>query len=143
VVSVSSQGLLPRLHICALVPANGYSTNAEAHDHRPSGSIVLAVLGTLQLEFTRLSQLTGNAKYYSAVQNVMDELEKWQNETSLPGMWPAMVDSTTSLGSPSAGGAELFTLGALSDSAYEYLPKVLTVLPSHVDAHNNIHRSNT
>jgi mannosyl-oligosaccharide alpha-1,2-mannosidase len=89
----------------------------------------LAVLGTLQLEFTRLSQLTGNPKYYAAVQNIMDELEKWQNDTGLPGMWPATVDSTLvnqsiALGSPMPGSVEQYTLGALADSAYEYLPKV-------------------
>lgn len=59
----------------------------------------------------------------------MDELEKWQDVTSLPGMWPSMVDSThvnetIALGSPFAGSNELYTLGALADSTYEYLPKV-------------------
>lgn len=43
-------------------------------------------------------------------------------------MWPAMVDSTkfnesVLLGSPYPGSDELFTLGALADSTYEYLPK--------------------
>jgi hypothetical protein len=85
------------------------------------------------MEFTRLSQLTGNAKYYSAVQGVVDELEKWQNNTALPGMWPAMVDSTNAgkpiaLGSPTPGSVEQFTLGALADSTYEYLPKVRLAL---------------
>jgi mannosyl-oligosaccharide alpha-1,2-mannosidase len=108
---------------------NLHSTNTEANDHRASGSVVLAVLGTLQLEFTRLSQLTRNPKYYAAVQHIMDELEKWQNQTGLPGMWPAMVDSTLvnqpiAMGSPVPGDVELYTLGALADSAYEYLPKV-------------------
>jgi mannosyl-oligosaccharide alpha-1,2-mannosidase len=127
--------------------SNFCSTNAEAHSHELSGSVVLAVLGTLQLEFTRLSQLTGNDKYYSAVQGVMDELEKWQNETSLPGMWPSMVDSTfidqpISLGSPRPGSVEKFTLGATADSAYEYLPKVRLLRPIYPRAYNNVHRSN-
>jgi mannosyl-oligosaccharide alpha-1,2-mannosidase len=59
----------------------------------------------------------------------MNELEKWQSETSLPGMWPAVVDSTKvnhtiALGTPVKDPSELYTLGALADSAYEYLPKV-------------------
>jgi mannosyl-oligosaccharide alpha-1,2-mannosidase len=58
----------------------------------------------------------------------MNELEKWQMKTSLPGMWPATVDAakvnqSSLLGSP-WGGEEQFTLGALADSTYEYLPKV-------------------
>ena len=81
------------------------------------------------MEFTRLSQITGNMKYYSAVQRIVDELEKWQNKTALPGMWPAYVDATgmnqpISLNSSVYGSVEQFTLGALADSTYEYLPKV-------------------
>jgi mannosyl-oligosaccharide alpha-1,2-mannosidase len=104
-------------------------TNPDAHDHMPSRSVVLAVLGSLQLEFTRLAQITGSHKYFDAVQRVMDELEKWQMKTSLPGMWPAMVNAqqfnkSIAIGSPSDNSKELFTLGALADSTYEYLPKV-------------------
>ena len=95
----------------------------------PSRSVVLAVLGSLQLEFTRLAQITGNNKYFDGVQRVMNELEKWQMNTTLPGMWPAMVDSakinkSIAVGSQFENSAELFTLGSLADSAYEYLPKV-------------------
>jgi mannosyl-oligosaccharide alpha-1,2-mannosidase len=60
----------------------------------------------------------------------MNELEKWQSKTQMPGMWPAMVDTSNmngsiAVGSPFEGEAdELFTLGALADSTYEYLPKV-------------------
>ena len=95
----------------------------------PSSPVVLAVLGSLQLEFTRLAQITGNGKYFDGVQRVMNELEKWQMKTSLPGMWPAMVNAqlfntSIALGSPFDISDELFTLGALADSAYEYLPKV-------------------
>ena len=109
--------------------ADMYRTDEFAHNHMPSQSVVLAVLGSLQLEFTRLAQITGNDKYFDAVQRVMNELEKWQDKTALPGMWPAMVDATKynqsiSLGSPYEGRDEMFTLGALADSTYEYLPKV-------------------
>jgi mannosyl-oligosaccharide alpha-1,2-mannosidase len=87
------------------------------------------VLGSLSLEFTRLAQITGNNKYYDGIQRVMNELEKWQEKTNLPGMWPSMVDSrhineSIALASPYASANELFTLGALADSTYEYLPKV-------------------
>lgn len=104
-------------------------TDPEAHEHLPSSSIVLAVLGSLSLEFTRLAQITGNDKYFDGIQKVMDELEKWQDHTVLPGMWPAMVKSdiyneSILLGPPYIGGEEQYTLGALADSTYEYLPKV-------------------
>lgn len=120
------------------------ATNPEAHDHMPSRAVVVAVLGSLSLEFTRLSQITGNDKYFDGVQRVINELEKWQSKTQLPGMWPAMVDSTkeihllpeggflyngsAALSSPFEGSDELFTLGALADSTYEYLPKQFMML---------------
>jgi mannosyl-oligosaccharide alpha-1,2-mannosidase len=108
--------------------ANLYRIDEYAHEHVSSQAIVLAVLGSLQLEFTRLAQITGNDKYFDAVQRIMNELEKWQDKTVLPGMWPSMVDSTKFnqsilLASPYEGLDETFTLGALADSTYEYLPK--------------------
>lgn len=95
--------------------------------------MVVAVLGSLQLEFTRLSQITGNQKYFDAVQRIMNELEAWQPTTLLPGMWPTIVDSTGNqngsavLRSPYSRSGT-FTLGALADSAYEYLPKQYMLL---------------
>jgi mannosyl-oligosaccharide alpha-1,2-mannosidase len=143
VVGVSTPGEASAIFYLRTGIADNYSTDADANDHRPSPSVVLAVLGTLQLEFTRLSQLTGNPKYYAAVQNVMDELGKWQNETALPGMWPAMVDSSfinqsIALGSPVPGGVEQYTLGAMADSAYEYLPKVYNRFSHRSGAYSNI-----
>jgi hypothetical protein len=115
--------------------ADSLKIDDNAREHMPSQSVVLAVLGSLQLVFTRLVQITGNDKYFDAVQGVMNELEKWQDNTILPGMWPAMVDSTKYnqsclLGSPYVGVEETFTLGSLADSAYEYLPKAASYLDS-------------
>jgi mannosyl-oligosaccharide alpha-1,2-mannosidase len=109
--------------------SNVNRTNEEANNHMPSSSIVLAVLGSLSLEFTRLAQITGNDKYYDAIQRVINELEKWQDKTTLPGLWPAKVNSaifneSLLLGSLYPGADEQYTLGALADSTYEYLPKV-------------------
>ncbi len=109
--------------------ADSPRTDPDAHDHQPSRKVALAVVGSLQLEFTRLSQITGNQKYYDAVQRLINELEKWQMNTALPGMWPAHVSAqrtneSVGLGSNNDNPEELFTLGSLADSTYEYLPKV-------------------
>ncbi|KAL3420004.1 Endoplasmic reticulum mannosyl-oligosaccharide 1,2-alpha-mannosidase 1 [Phlyctema vagabunda] len=122
------------------------STNPDSSSHVASSSVVLAVLGSLQLEFTRLSQLTQNHKYFDAVQRVMNELEKWQNGTQLPGMWPAMVDATKinesiAIGSPWEGSSEIFTLGALADSTYEYLPKQFMMLGGVSKMYQNMYES--
>ncbi|KAE8394175.1 glycosyl hydrolase family 47-domain-containing protein [Aspergillus alliaceus] len=55
---------------------------------------VLAELGSLSLEFTRLAQLTRNDKYYDAIARITNELEKLQSQTSLPGLWPMKIDAS-------------------------------------------------
>lgn len=87
-------------------------------------NMVVAELGSLSLEFTRLSQLTENPKYYDAVQRISDMLEEHQNKTLLPGLWPIAVDA----GTPAFDRDNAFTLGAMVDSLYEYLPKQYMLL---------------
>lgn len=82
-------------------------------------TVVLAEFGSLSLEFTRLTQLSGDPKYYDAIQRIMDVFEDQQNQTKLPGLWPITLN---------AKGKDFtkdrsFSLGALADSTYEYLPK--------------------
>jgi mannosyl-oligosaccharide alpha-1,2-mannosidase len=84
----------------------------------------VAELGSLSVEFTRLSQLTGDAKYYDAVQRISNLLEETQNSTKLPGMWPVIVDAKT----PNFKSDSWFQLGGMSDSLYEYLPKQYLML---------------
>ncbi|KAI9900314.1 hypothetical protein N3K66_004576 [Trichothecium roseum] len=88
-------------------------------DIRMSG----AAGGSLCLEMTRLSQLTGNPKYYDATERIKQFFYKIQNDTAVPGLWPnemnyrdlTLIDS-------------VYTLGAGSDSQYEYLPKMHAIL---------------
>ncbi len=62
--------------------------------HRARSRVVLAELGSLSVEFTRLAQLTKEPKYYDAVARITNALEEWQNNTQLPGMWPISVDAS-------------------------------------------------
>ncbi|KAK4549177.1 hypothetical protein LTR36_007635 [Oleoguttula mirabilis] len=62
--------------------------------HRAGNRVVLAELGSLSLEFTRLAQLTGEPKYYDAIARITDAFDEWQNNTRLPGMWPISVDAS-------------------------------------------------
>lgn len=109
---------------------------------------MVAVLGSLSLEFTRLSQITGNEKYFDAIQRVMDELENWQPKTLLPGMWPTIVDCSggekdspvLTAPFPSTG---TFTLGALADSAYEYLPKQYMLLGGRLEQYKTMYKTSS
>jgi len=62
--------------------------------HRAGTNVVLAEIGSLSVEFTRLAQLTGEHKYYDAVARITDNLEELQGKTQLPGMWPVYIDAS-------------------------------------------------
>lgn len=55
---------------------------------------MLAEIGSLSVEFTRLAQITKEAKYYDAIARVTNEFDLWQKNTRLPGLWPMKVDAS-------------------------------------------------
>ncbi|PNP60467.1 hypothetical protein THARTR1_00491 [Trichoderma harzianum] len=62
--------------------------------HR-AGSVGIAELGTLSLEFTRLAQLTSDYKYYDAVDRITDALVELQKQgTTIPGLFPENLDAS-------------------------------------------------
>ncbi|KAG5980105.1 hypothetical protein E4U55_004378, partial [Claviceps digitariae] len=91
---------------------------------------------SLCLEFTRLSQITGDSKYYDATDRVTRFLERTQNETLLPGMWPIALDLRNERVLDSR-----FTLGALADSLYEYLPKMHALLGGVDPTYERLYRT--
>jgi mannosyl-oligosaccharide alpha-1,2-mannosidase len=82
-----------------------------------------AGFASLSMEFTRLSQLTGDLRYFDAVQRLTDILDKQQFTTKLPGMWPIRYDWQTGTFNGNS-----FGLGASADSGYEYLLKMHPLL---------------
>ncbi|KAM0560212.1 hypothetical protein ACHAO7_000108 [Fusarium culmorum] len=86
--------------------------------HDPSASP-----SSLVMEFTKLSMLTGDPKFYDATDRVTQFLVKVQNSTLLPGMWPVSLDFQNEQAHDNT-----FSLGALADSLYEYLPKMHALL---------------
>ena len=88
-----------------------------------SGSTLLAELGSLSLEFTRLTQLTGDKKYYDAIFRITNEMERMQNMTKIPGLWPTIIDAANL-----TADYNHFTFGGMADSSYEYLPKQYMML---------------
>ncbi len=92
-------------------------------DQTAGANTLIAEIGSLTLEFTRLSQLTGDLKYYDAIQRITDELDKAQSLTKLPGLWPIVINAER-LTFTDTG----FTLGGMADSLYEYLPKQYMLL---------------
>lgn len=83
-----------------------------------------AGLGSMSLEFTRLTQLTGNAKYYDAIARISKAFDRTQNATLIPGMWPVQIDVLHDFQVKD----DSFSLGADGDSLYEYLVKEFVLL---------------
>ncbi|GAP87588.1 putative mannosyl-oligosaccharide alpha--mannosidase [Rosellinia necatrix] len=107
------------------IPRFNWRDYVQGKTQRAPMTVLLAEIGTLSLEFTKMSQLTGDMQYYDAIQRIYDELETAQSNTRLPGMWPVLIDASSS---PMRFKGDGFSLGGMSDSAYEYLPKQYLLL---------------
>ncbi|KUI69062.1 Endoplasmic reticulum mannosyl-oligosaccharide 1,2-alpha-mannosidase [Cytospora mali] len=108
------------------MPITRWNVNAAAAGERQEApeAVLVAEIGSLTMEFTRLSMLTGDPKWFDAVQRITDIFHKQQMTTSLTGLWPLVVnakDQVFNVGSA-------FTLGAMADSLFEYLPKMSALL---------------
>ena len=90
----------------------------EGREQAAGTNTLIAEIGSLTLEFTRLSQITGDTKYYDAIVRIMKEFEQSQSKTKLPGLWPTVINAKKL-----AFDGSSFTLGGMADSLYEYLPK--------------------
>lgn len=97
---------------------------ADGEEQLPYESVLLAEAASASVEFTRLSQITGDMRYFDAITRVTDLLDQQQGQTRLPGMWPISVD----LRNENLTFDGFFGLGAMADSAYEYLPKMYQLL---------------
>jgi mannosyl-oligosaccharide alpha-1,2-mannosidase len=91
----------------------------------------------MALEFTKLSQLTGDPKFYDAVQRIHNVMEAEQKSTKLPQLWPVVFNAQTQ----SFKDDNLFTLGGRSDSMYEYVPKQYMLLGTKPDQNRRMYES--
>ncbi|EZG02165.1 hypothetical protein H106_07738 [Trichophyton rubrum CBS 735.88] len=108
------------------MPIAHWDFKKAAAGARPKAAdqMIVAEIGSLTMEFTRLTQLTGDPKYFDAVQRIMNAMEKQQSKTKLPGMWPFMIDAEAM----NFCSSNRFTIGGMADSLYEYLPKQYILL---------------
>ncbi|RAR05698.1 alpha-mannosidase IC [Stemphylium lycopersici] len=108
------------------MPVTRWSPQKAINGQRqlPAESGIIAELASASVEFTRLSQLTGDMRYFDAISRITNVLDEQQSRTKLPGMWPVGVNVRR----PDLTTGGQFSLGAMSDSAYEYLPKMYQLL---------------
>ena len=91
----------------------------EGNPQQADGWVIASELASFSLEFTRLSQLSGDPKYFDAAQRITDLLRSQQMTTKLPGLWSVVFNAKDS----QLNEGRDFGLGAFADSLYEYLPK--------------------
>ncbi|GAA5995223.1 glycoside hydrolase family 47 protein [Rhodotorula paludigena] len=126
--------LLPAFATEHGLPLARYMIGLNPNGQKP-GRSVLAEVGSMTLEMTRLSQLTGNEVYYRAAQRAMDTLDKHfkaaQPKPADPklaagpgfrGRLGALLPAHLDPAYPSMLQGE-YTFGGLADSYYEYLIK--------------------
>ncbi|KAF2684568.1 glycoside hydrolase family 47 protein [Lentithecium fluviatile CBS 122367] len=87
-------------------------------------TMCFAALASLTMEFTRLAQVTQQDKYYDAVARVSVFLDRAQNTTRIPGLFPIYINAYKE----DASHGSSFTVGAQEDSSYEYFPKMHALL---------------
>lgn len=97
---------------------------AAGEDQVAPDRVILSEIGSLSLEFTRISQITKEPKWYDAIHRIMYTFAMQQHESALPGMWPIEVNAREADFST----GYLFSLAAWADSMYEYLPKMYALL---------------
>ncbi|KAJ9055741.1 hypothetical protein DSO57_1000599 [Entomophthora muscae] len=92
------------------------------------GRVILSEIGTVQMEFTRLSIITNDPKYKEAALKVYDKLNLMQKP--MRGLYPVFLNVNTGLFLTNE-----ITFGALGDSFYEYLLKMYIMLGPNSDRH--------
>lgn len=80
-----------------------------------------------------MSQLTGQSKYYDAVARVTNELEKLQNATKLPGLWPLRIDASGCVKNRPDANRENDDRDVLSAQSKNFAPK-------DIESHKNLLR---
>ncbi|KAF7553439.1 hypothetical protein G7046_g7094 [Stylonectria norvegica] len=99
-------------------------------------SVLLAEIGSFTMEFTRLSLVTGDPKWFDAAQRITEKMAEQQDSTALPGLWPMVVDAEKEV----FNSGSTFTLGAMADSAYEYLPKMAALLNGQLTVYQSMYK---
>lgn len=102
-----------------------------------AGDALVAELGSLSLEFTRLSQLTGDPKFYDAVQRVTDCLDAQQGQTKAPGLFPHKVNARECY----FGDGVTFSIGGSADSVYEYFAKEYQLLGGGTEQYKRLYQN--
>ncbi|CAG8584792.1 16528_t:CDS:10, partial [Acaulospora morrowiae] len=93
---------------------------------------ILSQAGTLQLEFMKLAQLSGESEFFYKVQNITNVLDRAKK--SIQGLYPIQIDQDTGefIGNH-------VSFGAQGDSFYEYLIKEYIYVGGAIDQYRRMY----
>ncbi|KAJ1722432.1 hypothetical protein LPJ53_003158 [Coemansia erecta] len=94
------------------MPSTWLDVNKKKGEFSPS--VCIAEAGTLQLEFKKLSQYTGDPKYAKIAERASDALERGMRRHQ--GLYPSFIYTTTN----KYDNTSALSVGAMADSFYEY-----------------------
>jgi mannosyl-oligosaccharide alpha-1,2-mannosidase len=97
---------------------------ARGEEQGAAENAIIAEFASCSMEFTRLSQVTGDMRWFDASQRLTNVMKEQQQRTRLPGLWPIGINATA----PDLTVGNIFSLGSMADSAYEYMPKMFALL---------------
>lgn len=101
-----------------------------------AGRVSLAEVGSMTLELTRLSQITGDKWYFDKAQRALDYLEQeLVPRSSLTPLLPLFFDATSRPDQLSG----TFGFGAMADSYYEYLIKQHQLVGGATDQYQKLY----
>lgn len=92
-------------------------------------NLCFACIGSLTMEFTRLAQITSQAKYYDIVAKLTIMMDRTSNSTAIPGLWPTSINAANE----QFNSSRYFSIGAMADSTYEYFPKMYALLGRDIE----------
>ncbi|KAF1998796.1 glycoside hydrolase family 47 protein [Amniculicola lignicola CBS 123094] len=120
---------LDRLYIDVAKETTGNGFTSDSN-------ICFAGIGSLTMEFVRLAQVTQDPKFYDAVARVTEFFDRVQNSTRIPGLFPIWVNAFNQ----DMSFDRTFSMGAMSDSSYEYFPKTFALLGGLEPAYEKLYR---
>ena len=110
--------LLPAFHSQSGLPYGQVNMRSGKARNGWKGQSILSEFGTLSMEFTYLSDITGDRKYVNKIEKLQETIQnhniQGNNECSFPLFW------NTEIGKPVNSHT---SLGAFGDSFFEYLIK--------------------
>lgn len=140
--------LLPALSTKYGLPINRYTLGHNPRG-QATGRVSLAEVGTLSLELTKLSLITGDPKYFHSAQRAMDTLDEGFGDVVIEERgnvqnWRKRLGALLTLyvdpDRPNLSTGE-YAFGGLADSYYEYLVKQHQLLKGKMSQYGRMYRN--